>query len=250
MKVDLSKIEKFYQSDLGIYAGQVVSRSLSRILSSQNVKKTVCVCSSGFFHYVPLVEEKSERLALQSYDAQKLYPKEGEGHHLVVDRMHWPYRAEDADFVMMAHDVEFAENAEEYLSESWRVLKGEGQLIIVFPNRSGKWAKYDNNPFGAGYPYTFEQMQKLLARARFSIEDVEGSLFFPAYAPKTRIGNIYRIIVDYVGKYLLLQPGVIVVRAAKHVYSPSNGMKVEAVEKAKQMLFPKPVTTPRHNKEI
>jgi SAM-dependent methyltransferase len=245
MKIDLRKIEKFYDTDLGQYAGEVVARPLSKILSHQNLNKTTCVCSGGVFHYASLLKDKVQRLAFQSYDTQINYPKNVAGHHIVTDRLYWPYRAEDADFVFLIHDLEFAENPEEYLREAWRVLKGEGQLIIAFPNRSGAWAKYDNNPFGHGYPYTFDQMKKLLSKAHFSIDTHEGLLFFPAYDPKTKIGKLYRYCLDKIGSMMFFQPGVIVIKASKHIYAPSNGLRINAAEKAKQALFPKTVANPK-----
>jgi SAM-dependent methyltransferase len=245
MKIDLQKIEKFYDTDLGQYAGDVIMRSLSKIIPTQKLEKTTCICSSGAFHYTSLFKDNTKRLAFQSYNIQKKYPNGGESHHIVTDRLYWPYRAEDADFVVMIHDLEFAESPEEYLREAWRVLKGEGQLIIVFPNRSGAWAKYDNNPFGHGYPYTLDQLKKLLSKAHFTVGMHEGLLFFPAYQPKTRIGQFYRYCLDKMGSMMLFQPGLVIVKASKHIYAPSNGLKINAAEKAKQVLFPKTVPTPK-----
>lgn len=241
MKIDLRKIEEFYKTDLGQYVEDIVGQSLSKILSSHVLKKTTCICSGGASRYASLLTRHVKRLSFQFYNKQDCYPTKSEGHNIVTDRLYWPYRAEDSDFVIMIHDLEFAENPECYLREAWRVLKGEGHLIMIFPNRSGSWAKYDNNPFGHGYPYTIDQMKKLLSKAHFAVDTYEGHLFFPAYAPKTRIGHFYRYLLDKLGSFLLLQPGIVVMKASKHIYAPSNGLKINTAEKARQALFPKPV---------
>ncbi len=245
MKIDLHKINSFYDTDLGQYARDVIMRSLLKIVSVQKLKKTTCVCSSGTSHYASPFRDNAKRLAFQSYEIQEQHSIESDGNHIVTDRLYWPYRAEDADFVVMLHDLEFAETPENYLREAWRVLKGEGQLIIVFPNRSGAWAKYDNTPFGHGYPYTLDQLNKLLSKAHFTVDMYEGLLFFPAYQPKTKIGKFYRYCLDKIGSVMLFQPGILIVKASKHIYAPSNGLKINAAEKAKQVLFPKPVISPK-----
>ncbi len=44
------------------------------------------------------------------------------------------------DRVLMIHGLEAAENARRMLRETWRVLKDDGRLLIVAPNRTGLWA--------------------------------------------------------------------------------------------------------------
>jgi SAM-dependent methyltransferase len=251
MKINLRKIEQFYQSGLGDYARQSIHRALVKITPTSKIKNTVCICSAGVNHYASILNNHANRLAFQSYDDQDIWPDGGTGHYIVCDRAQWPYRAEDPDYVVMTHDLEFAENPEVYLREAWRVLKGEGHLIIVVPNRSGKWAKYDNNPFGKGYPYTIDQIKNLLARAHFAIDHIDGVLFYPASNPKTKLGLWARQLADSLGTLCFMQPGVFIICASKHIYAPTTGLKATATQKAQQALFPKTITstnpkTPSH----
>ena len=110
----------------------------------------------------------------------------------------------------------------------------------MFPNRSGKWARFDNTPFGLGYPYTLDQMGRLLSAAHFSVDRVDHCLFHPPLEPQSIIGRIYRNVIEKIGLYCLFQPGVYVVCASKHIYAPTKGLGVTTAEKAKQVLFPKP----------
>jgi SAM-dependent methyltransferase len=243
MQVNLKKIESFYRSPLGIYAYKQILKTFAK-LSIGHQTKMACVSSAATFAYYDYFKNY-ERLALQAYNASDNWPEIGQGHYLVADRDSWPYRAEDVDIIVMTHDLEFAEHPDVYLREAWRVLKGEGQLIIIFPNRSGKWARYDTTPFGLGYPYTINQMRNLLAKSHFSIDRIEKALFFPAYQPKTHIGKFYRKIIDYLGHYCFFEAGIYVISASKHVYSPIKGINVQtAAETAKKALFPRPVAAP------
>jgi SAM-dependent methyltransferase len=242
MRIHLGKIERFYKSDLGKQAYRAVSSCLQSLLDSAGTKQKTCVASAASFAYMPQLEEM-KRLALQVFHEQDSWPIEGKGHYIVADRYHWPYRAEESDFIVMIHDLEFAEEPEQYLREAWRVLKGEGRLIIAFPNRSGKWARYDNTPFGLGYPHTLDQMEKLLAGAHFAIDKIDQCLFHPPANPQSYIGRIWREIIEKVGLYCLFQPGIYVICASKHIYAPTKGLGATAAAKAKQALFPKPTTS-------
>ena len=241
MHLDLNKIERFYQTDIGAYAAPRLRDVIQKLLSSNGGydRHTVIASASAFLFSEIL--DGADRYCLHSHHEQGYYPGNSEGHYIVCDREALPFRAESVDCAIVFHDIELSENPEVYLREIWRVLKGEGQLIIVFPNRAGKWARFDNTPFGRGYPYSFHQMKNLLSKTHFAVEEVDGALYFPPYPPKTNIARLYRWCVDKVGKYCLFEPGVIALSACKHVYAPTRGLGATAAEKAAQVLFPSPV---------
>ena len=56
------------------------------------------------------------------------------------------------DRVLLVHGLEAAESARRLLRETWRVLKDDGRLLVVAPNRSGMWAYWESTPFGHGQP--------------------------------------------------------------------------------------------------
>ena len=48
------------------------------------------------------------------------------------------------------HGLEAAENARRLLREVWRVLKDDGRLLVVAPNRRGMWAYLESTPVRPG----------------------------------------------------------------------------------------------------
>ena len=56
------------------------------------------------------------------------------------------------DRILLMHGLEVAENARRLLREVWRVLKDDGLLLVVAPNRRGLWAHVESTPFGRGSP--------------------------------------------------------------------------------------------------
>ena len=83
------------------------------------------------------------------------------------------------DRVLLVHGLEAAESARRLLREVWRVLKDDGRLLVVAPNRSGMWAHLESTPFGHGTPYSPGQVGRLMAGAMFRVERRDTALFLP-----------------------------------------------------------------------
>jgi SAM-dependent methyltransferase len=85
------------------------------------------------------------------------------------------------DRILLVHGLETADNARRLLREAWRVLKDDGRLIVVAPNRLGLWAHLETTPFGHGQPYSPAQLERLLQRQMFAVERRDAALFVPPF---------------------------------------------------------------------
>ena len=85
------------------------------------------------------------------------------------------------DRILLVHGLEHAENARRLLREAWRVLKDDGRLLVVAPNRHGVWAHLERTPFGHGEPYSTGQLERLLRRQMFAVTRREPALFVPPF---------------------------------------------------------------------
>lgn len=83
------------------------------------------------------------------------------------------------DRVLLVHGLEAAENGRRLLREVWRVLKDDGRLLVVAPNRRGVWAHVESTPFGQGQPYSPGQIGRLLAATMFHVERRDTALYLP-----------------------------------------------------------------------
>lgn len=83
------------------------------------------------------------------------------------------------DRILLVHGLEGAENARRLLRECWRVLKDDGRLLVVAPNRRGVWAYLEATPFGHGQPYSAGQLGRLLASTLFRVERRDSALYMP-----------------------------------------------------------------------
>ena len=83
------------------------------------------------------------------------------------------------DRLLAVHCLEATERSGPLLREIWRVLKPEGRLLLVVPNRRGVWTRLDITPFGHGRPYSRGQLERLLNEALFTPLEWTGALYMP-----------------------------------------------------------------------
>lgn len=94
-----------------------------------------------------------------------------------ADRL--PFPDLSFDRILLVHGVDGAADARRLLREVWRVLKDDGRILVVAPNRLGLWAHVESTPFGHGQPYSQMQMAQLLAASMFRPERRDAALFIP-----------------------------------------------------------------------
>ena len=136
------------------------------------------------------------------------------------------------DRILLVHGLENAENARRLLREAWRVLKDDGRLLIVAPNRSGMWAYWDGTPFGHGLPYSTGQLGRLLAAGLFRVERRDACLWVPP--SKLRIVLRSGPLLERAGRKMVPGlAGLILTEAVKDVYA---AMPVQAVPRRRIVL--------------
>jgi SAM-dependent methyltransferase len=122
------------------------------------------------------------------------------------------------DRILLVHGLEGAENARRMLREAWRVLKDDGRLLIVTPNRTGWWAYWENTPFGHGHPYTAGQLGRLLAGALFRVERSDTALWMPPL--QRRLVQRAAPLLERMGRrFMPGLAGVTITEAVKDVYA-------------------------------
>lgn len=94
-----------------------------------------------------------------------------------------PFADLSFDRILLIHGLEQAENARRTLREAWRVLKDDGRMIVVAPNRRGLWAYAESTPFGHGQPYSEGQLARLLTGLFFQVEAQTTALYTPPLLP-------------------------------------------------------------------
>jgi SAM-dependent methyltransferase len=127
------------------------------------------------------------------------------------------------DRILIVHGLEAAENVRRLLREVWRVLKDDGRLLVVAPNRQGMWAHTENTPFGQGQPYSTGQVGRLLAGTMFQVERRDTALYLPP-SPLRIVLRSARLLENAGRRIAPRLAGVTLTEARKDMYGliPTN----------------------------
>ena len=155
------------------------------------------------------------------------WPPRGPGLSAQVEEAALPFPDLSFDNVLVVHGLEISENTRAMLREVWRVLKDDGRLLVVVPNRRGLWTHMDSTPFGQGRPYSPGQLSRLLDRTLFAPERRDAALFTPPFQSRLLLRGSG--VWEAAGRALAPRfAGVVMVEARKQVYGimPKSAVKV------------------------
>jgi SAM-dependent methyltransferase len=188
MSGEVHGLGAFYGSPAGAAAERLVARRLATLWPSLRGQAVLGIGHAA--PYLGLWQGDATRCVALSPAQLGLarYPAEGPARALVAEEEHLPFADLAFDRILLVHGLEMAEHARRLLREVWRVLKDDGRVLVVAPNRRGLWAHAEHTPFGHGQPYSTGQVTRLLTRHLFKVERRDFALFAPPYAPFLRWG--------------------------------------------------------------
>lgn len=208
----------FYATAQGRLAARLIGARLARIWSPA---PGMVVLGIGYpFPYLEALSAPATRcLAVVPRPARiARWPGEALGRVCLAEEDCLPFPDLSVDRVLLVHALEVAQSGSRLLREVWRVLRDDGRLLIVAPNRRGWWAHVENTPFGQGQPYSPGQIGRLLAASLFRVERRETAL----YVPPTRLRPVLRLapVFERLGRGLVPRlAGVSLTEATKDVFA-------------------------------
>ena len=218
MSADAHEATEFYATARGGVAARLLRERLARLwpdLSGQSV------LGSGYAApYLRLWREQADRcIALTPAQVGVArWPAGAPNLSCTAEEDALPFPDLCFDRVILVHGLEAAENARGLLREVWRVLKDDGRLLVVAPNRRGMWAHLESTPFGHGQPFSAGQIGRLLAASLFRVEQRDTAL----YLPPSNLRLVLRSapLLERTGRRVLSGfSGVTITEAVKDVYA-------------------------------
>ena len=222
MTADAHMAAEFYATQRGVVACGLVRERLSRAWPSA---RGLSVLGLGYAAPYLACWPDAARL-VAAVPAQvgvvRWAPADGAGRAgnlaCTVEEESLPFADLSVDRILLVHGLEAAENARTLLREVWRVLKDDGRLLVVAPNRMGMWAHVESTPFGHGQPYSPGQIGRLLAGSLFRVEQRDTALHLPPLRPRLILRGARAW--EQGGRWLLPQfAGVTITEAVKDVYA-------------------------------
>ncbi len=221
---DVVDLRDFYETQLGAMARRMIRRGVRSMWPDVKGQRVL-----GLGYATPYLRQfltEAERtLAFMPASKGVLHwPSEGRGLTALVDETELPLPDLSVDRVLLVHGLESSEYQRDMLREAWRVLTGEGRLLIVAPNRGGIWARLERTPLGWGQPYSAAQLSRLLRDNMFTPTRSNRALYIPPLRTRAllrsapaweRIGS----------RWFPTFGGVVLVEAGKQLYA--SNLQVE-----------------------
>ncbi len=181
MHVDIFDLREFYARPLGAVVRRIVIR---RLRARWGEVKGLDVFGLGYCApYLEIFRGEAARVGALMPASQGViaWPRNKPRLATLVLEDELPLTDASVDRMLVVHGVETTENTGALLREVWRVLAPGGRLILVVPNRTGLWARFDTTPFGNGRPYSRGQLTNLLREAMFAPLNWDQALHMPPF---------------------------------------------------------------------
>ena len=218
MYSDVTDLERFYASRLGQMARRLIRRRIRAIWPDA---KGLTLAGLGYASpYLGPFRQSAERVLLLAPAQQGVvhWPRDGRNLATQVHDDGLPLQDVSVDRVLIVNGLEGSETARTMLQEAWRILGGDGRLMVVVPNRLGLWTRLERTPFGHGHPYSLLQLSRLLQANGFVPEQTAHALYPPPYAWRLMLRSALAVEEICARRFRHLG-GVIILEAGKRLYA-------------------------------
>lgn len=223
MALDVHSAADFYATAQGIVAARLIRERIAALWPDMTGR---AVLGLGYAPPYLRAWREDARLTVAVTPAQlgaARWPVGGLNLTCMAEEDALPFAGPIFDRVLLIHGLEGAENTRGLLREIWRVMKDDGRLMVVTPNRRGMWAYFEHTPFGHGTPYSAGQVGRLLTQNLFRVEQRETALCMPPFDMRLILRS--NRLFERAGRWAMPQlAGVTLSEAVKDVYSaiPAN----------------------------
>ena len=234
---DVVDLRDFYETRMGQVARHMIRRGVRSVWPNLAGQRLL-----GLGYATPYLRQfrgEAERvLALMPAGQGVLHwPPEGPNGVALADECELPLPDNAVDRVLVVHALENAELLRAMMREVWRVMTGEGRLLVVVPNRRGIWARVDRTPFGWGHPYSPSQLSRLLRDHMFTPVRTEQALFIPPTRSNTLLRSA--AAVERLGRrWCPTFSGVVMIEAGKQLYAATPARRRSRFRRPVVVRFP------------
>ena len=235
MYTDVIDLREFYGSSMGHVAQRMIRKQVRTLWPDLHGR---VVLGLGFAtpYLTPFREEAERAFALMpARQGVTRWPAGGAGLVALSEETDLPLPDMSVDRVLLVHGLEATEHLGDLMREIWRVLAGNGRLLVVAPNRRGIWARFDRTPFGHGRPFSVSQLSRMLRDNAFVPEQTARALFIPPM--RSRFVLKSAPAWENVGtRFFERFSGVVMMEASKQIYQVSAAKR--AVRRGRPVLVP------------
>ncbi|MEQ8228440.1 MAG: methyltransferase domain-containing protein [Rhodospirillales bacterium] len=224
MWIDVVDLRDFYASPLGQAARRMIRRKMRALWPDIKGQRMLGIGYAA--PYLAGFRDEADRViaAMPARQGVLRWPAQGGAQATLVDELELPFPDLSMDRIVLVHALECAEQVEPLMREVWRVLSDSGRLMVIAPNRSGLWARFERTPFGHGRPFSPRQLSKLLRDSMFTPLATDRALYMPPFRTSMLVRSAPAW--ERAGSMLLGSfAGVVVMEAVKQIYAATPAVQ-------------------------
>lgn len=217
MRPHVIDLNEFYGTRLGHASRRIIRQAI--IALWPDVRSEAVLGLGYATPYLAQFRDQADRVVAIMPAGQGVMPWPRESRRLVAiaDEPDLPLADSSIDRILLVHALEFTEELRPMMSEVWRVLRPQGRLLVVAPNRRGLWARVESTPFGHGHPFSGAQLSRVLRDNGFVSIRTAMALYLPPSRSRMmlRMARAWQALGRRLGRPF---SGVVLVEASKEVY--------------------------------
>lgn len=216
MWIKIQDLKNWYQTEVGRMAKRVLRRKLRRLLPVQPPEK-VLVMGYGFPYMRLFLNSDVVHLCPESIGCMR-FPESGQNKAFAAYPDELPFKEDTFDYIFMAHGLEFSDNPHKVMEETWRVLKAQGKLLVMAPNRLSPWSRIEETPFAKGKPYSSRELTELFKSSDYQMTQSAFGLYFPPSSSKFLL-KFFDLFEKAGERWFALMGGVLMMEAKKVLFA-------------------------------
>ena len=230
MRPYVQDLNRYYQTPRGVITKRFIALSILELWPSLAGEVLLGI---GFSTPVLEVfnEETDRSVALMPEEQGVIrWPSKGKSLTTISSESTLPFSDNSVDRVLLVHALELSNDRHQIMEEVWRVLRPEGRVLFIVPNRRALWSRVESTPFGHGFPFTFSQLQRLLRHHHFMPLRQTATLYFPPI--QRRLVLKTAPLWQWIGRRFARPfAGILIVEAEKEVFALSKINKKKVKKK-------------------
>ena len=233
-----SDLQEFYKSDIGNIAQGILQSHINDFWPDMHGLR-VLGCGYACPYIDDLCKGSERCIAMTSPRVGAVEWRTNQKNiSFTANEFNIPLESSSVDRVLLIHHLEYCDHLRESLQEIWRVLKPNGRLLVVVPNRMGVWARADWSPFGHGHPFTASQLCTYLRDSKLVQERHKAALFVPPMPDSPIMMKSSNLIERMAGNIFPFVAGVHMMEASKQIYAniDNTGTGSTVLAKTKALL--------------
>ena len=242
MSWDITDIDGYYRTPEGVLVADILAAELSHQHTSGRMSALADSTDRLAIGYPFPLYSSAQFLPpvfMLSETGVLAWKKSGSVITTCIDSGSFPCATEFVGQVFVSHALEYVADKAGFLSEIWRCLKGEGELVMVVPHRRSLWARADKTPFGQGTPFSRRQLRLILEQAGFHQIQIKHSLYMPPFG--TGLPLTLRRRFHAIGQIgWAMFGGVLIAIARKRLYFPHRQSSHALRQKVGQFMVRRP----------